>query len=59
MKMTFGKHKGVEIEDLDDSYLTWLCEEANIYDHALRDAIEQEYDSRNLGISDIDLGLYE
>lgn len=26
MKLTFGKYKGSEVEDLPQNYLEWLCE---------------------------------
>lgn len=41
MWMPFGKHKGVELEDIDENYLRWLVEECNITPN-LRRAVEQQ-----------------
>jgi Putative quorum-sensing-regulated virulence factor len=44
MKMPFGRHRGVELEDLPDDYLEWL----RVIDlrPGLRAAVEQEHTRR-------------
>jgi exodeoxyribonuclease X len=39
--ITFGKHKGTAIKDLDPSYVTWLLRQDDL-DPYLRKAIEVE-----------------
>ena len=45
MTMPFGRHKGVAIEDLPDSYLTWLLEEVALRGR-LKTAVEREWEDR-------------
>ena len=41
MKMPWGKHKGVDIEDLDDGYLQWIAENITGNDAVVREAENQ------------------
>ena len=37
--MTFGKHKGVDLEDIDDGYLLWVLEKCDTAGPVLKEAI--------------------
>lgn len=50
MQMTFGRFEGTEVEDLEDWYLTWLYEDATVYDKDLLSEISDEYYERSLGL---------
>jgi len=45
MKMTFGKYKGQELDDLPDHYIQWLLEEATL-PPKLRDELEAIHSMR-------------
>jgi len=47
MRMTFGKHKGKELDEIPDSYLLWVLEKAESAPALLKAAIR-----RHLGIED-------
>lgn len=46
MRMPFGKHKGEDIEDIEDGYLEWLLNLETLND-SLRSAINNELRMRN------------
>jgi hypothetical protein len=43
--MPFGKHRGLAIRDLPDSYLSWMLENADLK-NSLRRHLEAEYEKR-------------
>lgn len=47
--MTFGKHKGKELEELPSSYLRWIVDEVKDEDLAEEAADELEYRDRRGG----------
>ena len=58
VKMTFGKFRGTAVEDLEDWYLRYCVEDYTIHNKELEEALITEYENRNLGIKDEDLGIY-
>lgn len=43
--MSFGKFKGVELDDLPESYFLWLCSLDNLR-RPLREEVQREYERR-------------
>jgi len=48
VKMPFGKHRGRDLKDIDENYLTWLRTNVGLRAD-LRRAVEGELDRRSLG----------
>lgn len=51
MKMPFGKHRGVDLEDLDDSYLQWVAENLDDKPELQREAENQLTLRRGVGVN--------
>ena len=50
MRMPFGKHKGEQLEDLDDGYLQWIAENIEGNAAIVREAEEQLTMRRGVGV---------
>ena len=57
MILTFGKHKGLSIEEVDSDYLRWMLRGIPDLSPELRKAIERELDERvHRGVGTFEFG---